>query len=591
MRPVVAVLMLGMWWYPVAAQPVGKVNKSPAEPVDLSAQDRAALAAAGLKPADEDGLLNYIRQRTLTDDSLAKIQAIIRRFQSDDFDERLKAVEAAIQFGPSAISPLREAQQSDDYEVAYRATECLKKLEKQVSHSQIAAAVVRELTKLKPANTSEVLLPYLPLADSPEVADLIQTALTAVALKDGQPDPVILAALKDPSPLRRTAAVIALITGGPEQERIRIPTAFEQVKATIAAEKDPESRFRMLLPFLTICREKAGVNYLLEILPQLPRGRLWQAEDYLLQLAGKDAPKIILGKTEAALQKGRDEWAAWWKDNNTKLDLAKFDYTPRILGETILVMADFRSGNPGYISILGPDLKERKRYTGLMGPMDVQFYPNGNMLVAEQNTNRVTIRDPNGKILITRNIGGRPNQVYGNPQSVQILANGNILVVCRNVITEFKKESEEVVMTYVRNNYDIVAAKRMPDGKTLVMVQNGPQHGFYLDEKGKELAEPKLTFGMPYYQGHIDHFAPDRILYTEMNQIVEYDLKTNKKIWTRNAPQPRSVQRLPNGNTLYVEMANTADQSSRLVEVTPTNVEVWSFQVKSDFQPYKAYRR
>jgi hypothetical protein len=219
--------------------------------------------------------------------------------------------------------------------------------------------------------------------------------------------------------------------------------------------------------------------------------------------------------------------------------------------------------------------------------MDAQFLSDGTLAIAEHNSNRVTIRDTSGRTLAIRTIGGM-NRIYGNPQQVQVLQNGNLLVTCRNVIVEFKKDKDEEVIRYVRNNYDINAAYRLPDGQTLVLSQNGPNHGLFLDEKGKELPDRKLKTGTPYYQAHISMSGSDRVLLTELNQVVEYDLNKNESLWKRQVNQPRSVQRLPNGNTLVVE---ATPNLNRLVEFTPEGEEVWSHQPTSGMQVFRAYRR
>ena len=69
--------------------------------------------------------------------------------------------------------------------------------------------------------------------------------------------------------------------------------------------------------------------------------------------------------------------------------------------------------------------------------------------------------------------------------------------------------------------------------------------------------------------------------------VVEYDLKKNESVWKRAVNQPRSVQRLPNGNTLVVEATPNAN---RLVEFTPDGEEVWSYK-PDEMQVFRAYRR
>jgi hypothetical protein len=558
---------------------------APDPPVDQATADHKALEAASLKADDPQGLLDYIRQRTLSDADLSKIQAVIRRLGSEDFEERQRAAVEVERFGPAAVGPLRTAAHSDpDYEVAYRAGECLRRMEK-VPHAAVAAAAVRALAKARPADTAKVLLAFLPLADNQAVADEIRDTLKAVAVRDGKADPALVAALKDAVPQRRAAAAVALIEGGSLGERVRVPDAYPRVREAVRAEPDVEAKFEMLFSMLITAREKEAVGQLIDLLPGLPRGRLWQAEDYLLQLAGPAAPKATFGKSPESVARAAGAWKGWWTKAAAGTDLERFAYAPRVTGKTLLCLVDFRFGSTGQVVELGPDLKERWKIVGLATPTDAQFLPDGSLAIAEQSSNRVTIRDTAGRVLATRTVGGN-NRVHGSPQQVQVLDNGNLLVTCRNVVVEFKKDKDEVVMTYVRNNYDITAAYRLPDGQTLVLSQNGPNHAVFLDEKGKEVANRTLKTGMPYYQAHITGAGPDRVLVTELNHVVEYDLKKNESVWRKQVNQPRSAQRLPNGNTLVVDAT-----TNRLVEFAPDGEEVWSHQPTSEMQLFRAYRR
>jgi hypothetical protein len=60
-------------------------------------------------------------------------------------------------------------------------------------------------------------------------------------------------------------------------------------------------------------------------------------------------------------------------------------------------------------------------------------------------------------------------------------------------------------------------------------------------------------------------------------------------VWKKSTNQPRSVQRLPNGNTLVVDVVNNT--AGRLVEFTPDGDEVWSYQPEGSWQVFRAYRR
>src|SRR6516225_9394876 len=70
----------------VAQKKIGRVN-SP----DAPQTDKSALSSAKLKADDPDGLVAYFKQRTLTDDELTRIKAVIARMGSDVFEDREKA--------------------------------------------------------------------------------------------------------------------------------------------------------------------------------------------------------------------------------------------------------------------------------------------------------------------------------------------------------------------------------------------------------------------------------------------------------------------------------------------------------------------
>jgi hypothetical protein len=70
-------------------------------------------------------------------------------------------------------------------------------------------AAVRLLGLRKPAGAAEVLLHYLPGADA-DVAGDVRAALFAVVQTNAKPDPILVRALEDKDPARRSAAAAAL---------------------------------------------------------------------------------------------------------------------------------------------------------------------------------------------------------------------------------------------------------------------------------------------------------------------------------------------------------------------------------------------
>lgn len=572
---------------PVSAQPVQNV---PAVRIGRAVQpapasntatlsDEEALKLAGLSPDDGAKLVGYLRQRTVSDTDQGKLLELIKKFRADRFDDRLAAAAEVETFGPAAIGPLKAVvrDMTVDPEIAYRAGLVLKKLEN-IPHSAVAAAAVRAVVKLKPPGAAEALLGFLPLADSDALAEEIREALVALAVRDGKADPVLVAALKDPSPLRRSAAYVALIEGGPAKERIRIPEVYQKVKQAVRGDSDIEAKFTGLWSLVRTTREKEFIPDLIAMIPQLPRGRVWQLEELLLQIAGKHPEGGRFGKSEEALVKARDAWTDWWKANAGTLDFTTKALKLRIEGYTDLIEFDQRGYGQSRIVTLGPDLKEKASLTGARNPTDVRMLSNGRFLVIE-NYREVNERQPNGDVKNLKSL----NQ----PMHAEKTKDGGLLVVCRAMVVEYDKAGNQVWI-HARPNNDILTGQRLPGGDVVFITSNpqGP-NCFRLDGKGNAVGKP-LTLGRVLNQqmNGMDVVGDDRILLCEPNRVVEYDLKTGKPGWNYTMNMATSVQRLPNGNTLIASVSH-----NKAVEVTPDGEVVWEYQAKDGLSVARAYRR
>ncbi len=559
------------------------------QPDEASDSDADVLKSVNLSPDDGAALVGYLKLRTVSDTDRGKLDEIIRRFAADKFEDRLAAGAEAERLGPLAISPLRKAAEdkAGDPEIAYRAGLVLKRLEK-VDHSKVSAAAVRGVARLKPAGAAAALLGFLPLADSDAVAADIQVALKHLAVRDGKAEPALVAALGDASAERRSAAYVALVEGGPADKRVRVPDALPAVKEAARRDPDVEAKFLGLWTLARTTREKEFVPDLIGMIPVLPRGRLWQVEDFLLRLAGEHPPGGRLGRTPDDLAKARDAWAGWWAKGGA--DPAKADLTPRVQGLTDLLLQNSSIGGMAVVS-LGPDQKEAWRLGGnpqMMYPNDIRVLPTGRVLLAETNYGRVTERDKAGNIV--HNFNGV------QPLSAEPMPNGNWLVVGRSTVWEVKPGHAGAVHTYTRprnpamnmNGFDIVAGARLPNGE-VAFVTSGPAgpNLYRLDDKLNPVGTP-LTVGrfQNTPMAGIDVTPEGKLLVTHQNQVAEYDLKTGKAGWTYDIPFASSVQRLPNGNTL-VASVNTA----RAVEVTPEKEIVWEYRSPEGLPVARIYRR
>ena len=580
---------------PVGAQPIVLGKKGAAKqpkPAVSILTDAETLKAAELTPTDGAKLVGYLKLRTLSDADIARMKEVIARFSSDDFELRLKAMQEIEKFGPAAVTPLRNAANDTtlDAEVAYRSGLALKKLEK-VPHAEIAAAVVRTVVKLKPPEAAAALIGFFPLADTEVLGEEIRDALVELAVRDGKPDPALVAALSDSSPLRRGAAYVALTEGGPPGEFIRIKEAYPLVKEAVRKEADPDTKFRGLWSLLLTTREKEFVPELIAAIPQMPRGRVWQFEEFLLQIAGEFPAGGRFGKTPESLGKTRDAWAAWWAKKGGAVDLAKLDFKPRIHGYMDLVEMDTTGlGRGNRFRSVGPDMKERWRVAGLIYPTDARTLPNGRVMMVEQNYARVTVREVNNpEPIITR-------QVNNQPLSAEPVGDDGMLVICRGQVIEYDKEGK-VVFSYARPNHDIIAGRRLPGGDTvfLTYINPGP-NCVRLDAKGKEVGKG-VSVGMlqnVYPLVGMDVIGEETLLIGQPNQVIEFDLKNNKAGWKYTFPAaagqpqatPNAVQRLPNGNTLI-----TSYNQNKVVEVDPDGTEVWDMTGRDGYRIIRAYRR
>ena len=581
----------------IEVQPIapGLPGDPTAKSPDQAELDKKALDSAGLKSTEPDGLLKYLKERTLSDTELTKIQAVIKSLGSEDFDARLKATGELERMGPPAIAPLRLASKDDNNvaEVIFRTREILKRIEK-VSHADVASAAIRALAKVKNSEIVPTLLGFMPLSDNLAVSEQIQATLTAAAVFDGKPDPALLEALNSTNSLRRTAAAIAFVEGAPAADKGRIKDVYPKVLELAKAEKEAVQKFKIAKSLLLSAKEPEAIAVLIEMIPDMSRGQIWQTEDLLNQLAGKDAPKVKCLKSKDSLVKAQTAWKEWWSKSEKTIDLAKLDLKPRLQGNFVLLTLDYRFGQNGILQEFGPDEKERWKLGGLGNPSDFVFGKDDRIHIADQNTSTISERDRAGKVLSTKRIEvDNPNgggKLFCQPQSITILENGNRLVICRQAVVEYDKDGKEV-MKYVRpnnanfGNADICAGMRLKSGETILSVQNNGPNGqvpqlIYVDAKGKEVKDKIVKTGFPNYQSAIVASGEDRILLGEQNQIIEYNLKTGKaeeKGFKRAVSQPRSIQKLPSGNILFLDF-NV--YPARVVEITPEGEEAWVHTMK-----------
>jgi hypothetical protein len=565
--------------------------------------DKKALQAVGLKDDDFPKLIAYLKDRTLSQDSMANIQALIKKFEWNvPFDDRIAAQDQLIKIGGPAVAPLKLAIKDDkEAEVTFRAKETLKRMEKEKSISgDVTAAVVRALGKSKTPEAVEALFGFLPLADTSQLIDLIQQSVIANAGEPGKPNPTLVKALDDTNDARRRVAAIALASGGTEKDRIRFKEIHPRLIEMAKVDKDNSLRFELSRILLIECREKQAVAFLIDTLPSSTRGQSWVVEELLVQIAGKDAPKERCkhsrgqGETKeptsnkTAREKVRDAWKKWWTANADKIDLTKLNLKQTLRGEFVMMIQTWNGRQQIQVTEYGRDdgVKNRYAFESNSGFMDMIYLDSDRTLMMDGNSFNLVERDGSGKTIATRTV---PDAKKGNAKNfgfqgkaMQQLPNGNILVVSGNGFVEMDKDFKEVGR-YTRpdiNNqpqFDVSGAYRMSDGRTAVLLTSNRL--FTLDDKMKEDKERKsVTTQAPAQRQNLAQSGEDKVMVLEQAQVVEYDLKTGKAepAKVKQVYNAVCLQLLPNGNILFVDQGNYPNS---VVEKTATGEEVFRMNI------------
>lgn len=305
-------------WGTVSAQirmkialPGGGVVVAPAAPVasptpaQSGSGDEALLRSVGIS-TDGPGLLAYFRLRTQGEVKPERLAELIKQLGDKSPMVSRRASGELASIGAPTIPALRRAVKDPDQQQTVRmAQRCLHALEQQPG--QLSSAAARLISQRRPPGAAQTLLTFVPFAEDEGVIEEIRLALVAVAHPNGKPDPALVKALQDDSPIRRALAIDTLCQNG------ITPSVLEQVPLRkLLRDPKPSVRLRAALA-LARARDAKAIDTLITLLTELPLTHARQAEDYLSELAGDQAPKTALGSDAASRQKCREAWAKWWQ--------------------------------------------------------------------------------------------------------------------------------------------------------------------------------------------------------------------------------------------------------------------------------------
>jgi hypothetical protein len=550
--PLPAAFLMTLWLSGGPAEPV--LPQSP-DPVKAESPHRALTAedqilqAAGLA-TDGTALLDFFRRRQVTEADLPRIHDLIRQLGHNSFTVREKAANDLILRGPGVVPLLRQAlQDPPDIEVMRRLELCLRRVET-ASQAPLTTAAVRLVALRKPADGTSVLLTYLQFAESESVADEIRAALTALAVVDGKPDPVLVAALSDSKAMKRGAAGEALCKMSAKQ-------CWPAIRKLL---QDPDSTVRLQVGLaLAFAQEKEAIPVLIDLLVQAPQAQAWRVEDLLVRLAGDKAPPVSLGPDEASRRKCKEAWSAWWKIAGATIDLAQLLKATQWLNYTLAIVLDGPGESSGRVLELDPHKNTRWEITGLQFPMDAQVLPGERVLITEHTGNRVTERDARGATIHWEHKINRPIMA-------QRLPNGNTFIASNYALMEVDRAGKTI---FNLRRDDIQKAAKARNGE--IVIATGEETIVRLDTTGKQLQS--FSGCVDVYGGRLDVLANGNVLVPEYsnNRVVEFN-PDGQIVWQTSIEYPIAAVRLPNGNTLVTCMNKNTG-----VEIDRGGKEVWRY--------------
>jgi HEAT repeat protein len=518
---------------------------------DQVRRDEETVREAGVA-VDGPSLLAFLRKNTSSDADTAAVERLIRELGDDSFRVREQATGRLTAVGARAVALLRKAVENGDCEVRYRAARCLREIEAG-STAAVLGATVRLLGERKPDGAAAALLAYLPLAEQEDVKESAVEALAALAVRDGKPDPVVVAALADKSADRRAAAGVALARSKRDDVRPDVRKLL----------KDPEAHVRMKVGLaLAAAGDKESLEPLVAVLEELPPSQTALVEDLLYRLAGDKAPELSAGTTAEERKKYRAAWDDWLKANRGTVDLAKVGDDLRPRGHTLIVLLD-----DGAVADLDADKKPRFKVDGIAFPLDAQYLPGDRVLVAEYEGSRVSERSRTGEVLWQRRVA--------EPLAAQRLPNGHTFIANATQLIEVDRTGREVLSLPAPQGSRVMKAQRLPNGHVACIAQLAGTRYYLLDRDGKVLR----SFGVELKTsgGRVDVLPNGHVLVPERdsNRVVEYDTK-GKPVWWLTFDQPVAAVRLANGHTLVTGMSQR-----KAVEFNRRGNPVWEYSTNT----------
>ena len=189
----------------------------------VSRELRREVWATWWRTTSAELLLREVQARTLTDEELARAEALLRKLETEQGEAEPAAARDLVALGPRVSPLLRRAVQEGHPRLGPAAARCLEVIEREFPPIPLPEALFRMLALRRPPGTVAALLAFLPCAENEEMIAELSRVLVEVGVVDGKADAALLKALDDRAGIRRAVAAVTLRRGG-------IPDLFPAVR-------------------------------------------------------------------------------------------------------------------------------------------------------------------------------------------------------------------------------------------------------------------------------------------------------------------------------------------------------------------------
>ena len=527
----------------------GLYGKRPAQVIEEAVTGDENLLKSVKIEVKETALLEFFRKRTLSEAEQKRFRALVKDMGHSSYTVRTKASTQLLKEGmpvDKGGSPLvlflKEVEYDNNVELSRRAREVLDAIrEKNNSAIPIAAAhlLARPAKDTSPGEAIRTLLAYVPFADDDAVEDEVLTCLTLLSLREAKVEPALVKSLDDASPARRAAAAYVLGYVGTKEQVAKVQALLDDLQ--------PAVRLRAAQGMLA-ARNKVALPTFVNLLGNAPAHYLPKIEEVLYRLAEDKGPTetIQAGSPETRAKAVR-AWDKWLQDNQAKVDLTALNDRESFLG--LITVAEYDSQVGGIQGQVWEGARgatnKRFSFTGVMGAMDAHSLPNGRVLVAENNANRVTERDSKGNILWTF-------QCPANPICCQRLPNGNTFIASYNMVMEITPNKTEVYKYTPGPQFYIFSAHKARNGNIVAITAQGQI--IEMDSKTGQQKNTVQTNTLGNWCS-VEMQPNGNYLVAAMstNSVKEIDRK-GTVVWEKQFNGVFRASRLPNGNVLVASM-------------------------------------